>query len=107
MFDISRRNVWPAPYTGRCLYNDHLRRWAGREIELMRAMSVEGERYRAAREMGDYATAAVIAGEAAGLIRNIPAAAEVMRTMVRDAAQLLARAPRAVTEAGNATAEVS
>ena len=24
IFDLSRNNVWPAPFTGRCLINDHL-----------------------------------------------------------------------------------
>jgi nitronate monooxygenase len=33
IFDISRKNVWPAPFTGRCLVNDHTRRWVGREVE--------------------------------------------------------------------------
>jgi nitronate monooxygenase len=96
VFDISRRNVWPAPYPGRCLYNEHLRRWAGREVELMRSLDVEGERYSAARANGDYTTAAVIAGEAAGLIRDIPAAGDIVRGMVRDAAKLLAGASRFV-----------
>ena len=99
VFDISRRNVWPAPFTGRCLYNDHLRRWAGREIELMRAMHVEGDRYAAARASGDYATAAVIAGEAAALIHDIPAAAEVIRAMVRDASERIDGASRAFATA--------
>ena len=34
VFDISRRNVWPAPFTGRCLRNAHADRWFGLEIEL-------------------------------------------------------------------------
>lgn len=90
VFDISRRNVWPAPFTGRCLLNDHLRRWAGHELDLMRAMNVEGERYAAAREAGDFDIAAVIAGESAGLIHDIPAAAEIVRRMVDEASALLA-----------------
>jgi nitronate monooxygenase len=98
VFDISRRNVWPAPYTGRCLVNDHLRRWAGREIELMRSLEVEGERYRDARARGDFAIAAVIAGEASGLIADIPPAAEVIRRMVSDAAALLGAAGRFVAD---------
>src|SRR6478609_2664586 len=35
IFDLSRNNVWPAPFTGRCLINDHARRWIGCEVELM------------------------------------------------------------------------
>ena len=33
VFDISRRNVWPAPFTGRCLRNAHVNRWFGLETE--------------------------------------------------------------------------
>ena len=28
IFDISRRNVWPTPFTGRCLINCHAQHWA-------------------------------------------------------------------------------
>ena len=34
VFDLSRRNRWPAPYTGRLLRNAHLERWFGHEDEL-------------------------------------------------------------------------
>jgi nitronate monooxygenase len=44
IFDISRHNVWPAPYAGRCLANDHSRKWVGREIELMRHLHEEADR---------------------------------------------------------------
>jgi nitronate monooxygenase len=39
VFDISRRNVWPAPFTGRCLRNSHTQRWVGREVELLQTPS--------------------------------------------------------------------
>ena len=74
VFDISRRNVWPEPFTGRCLRNTHTQRWLGREVELMQNAQVEAERYARAREAGDFDVAAVIAGEAIGLIRVLPAA---------------------------------
>jgi nitronate monooxygenase len=89
VFDISRKNVWPAPFTGRCLINAHLNRWAGRELDLMRSIDGEGPRYAAARAAGDFETAAVIAGEAAALIHDIPTAAEVIERMARTAAELL------------------
>jgi nitronate monooxygenase len=34
VFDLSRQNRWPAPYTGRVLRNQHLDHWLGREDEL-------------------------------------------------------------------------
>lgn len=100
VFDISRNNVWPAPFTGRCLQNEHLRSWAGREVDLLRAMDVEGERYAAARTAGDFNTAAVIAGEAAGLIHDIPHAGQVVDRMIRQAVGLLGNASGFVVEDG-------
>ena len=89
VFDISRRNVWPTPFTGRCLLNEHLKRWSGRELDLMRSIDIEGPRYAAARAAGDFETAAVIAGEAAALIHDIPNAADVITRMIRTASELL------------------
>jgi len=91
VFDISRRNVWPAPFTGRCLRNAHADRWLGREIELMRHLDEESAKYVTAREAGDYDIAAVIAGEAAGLIHDVPSAHDVIERVVQEAVALLAR----------------
>jgi nitronate monooxygenase len=94
VFDISRRNVWPAPFTGRCLRNTQTDRWFGREIELMRHLDEESAKYAAAREAGDFDIAAVIAGEAVGLIHDIPSAHDVIERVVREASELLARRPQ-------------
>jgi nitronate monooxygenase len=88
---LARERVARAGSPGRCLYNDHLRRWAGRELELTARRPSEGSRYAAARTGGDFDVAAVIAGESSGLIRDVPSAANVVHAMVRDAATLLAR----------------
>ena len=50
LFDIARRNVWPAPYTGRVLRNEFSERWRGREAELMQHQADEAARYDKARE---------------------------------------------------------
>jgi nitronate monooxygenase len=91
VFDISRHNVWPAPFTGRCLRNDHLERWYGREAELMRHLDEESARYVAARKDGNFDIAAVIAGESVGLVREIASTREIVDRIVRDASALLAR----------------
>src|SRR5256712_1347420 len=78
VFDLSRNNVWPAPFTGRCLVNDHARRWIGREIELMQNVQQVAAEYAAAKAAGNFDIAAVIAGEAVGLIHDIPPAAEIV-----------------------------
>jgi nitronate monooxygenase len=89
VFDISRRNVWPAPFTGRCLRNVHLDRWFGREVELLRHQEEESERYAAARRENDFDIAAVIAGESSGLVRDITSAREVVERVMREASALL------------------
>jgi nitronate monooxygenase len=73
------------------LRNEHLERWYGREVELMRHLDEESMKYATARADGNFDIAAVIAGESAGLIREISPVREVVDRMVRDASTLLAR----------------
>ena len=89
IFDLSRNNVWPAPFTGRCLINDHSRRWIGREVELMQNVRQVAAEYAAAKTAGNFDIAAVIAGEAVGLIHDIPPAAEIVDRIVTEADQIL------------------
>jgi nitronate monooxygenase len=89
IFDLSRNNVWPAPFTGRCLINDHARRWMGREVELMQNVRAVAAEYAAAKAAGNFDIAAVIAGEAVGLIHDIPPAAEIVDRIVTEADQIL------------------
>jgi nitronate monooxygenase len=89
VFDITRRNVWPAPYNGRVMRNAHATRWFGRETELMQNIDAEATRYAQARDAGDFDTAAVIAGEATGLIHDLPDAAEIVTRVVAQAEELL------------------
>jgi nitronate monooxygenase len=90
LFDIVRRNVWPAPFTGRVLQNKFSERWRGRESELLQNVERESARYAEARTAGDYDTAAVIAGEGVDLISDILPAAEVVARMSKEASDLLA-----------------
>jgi nitronate monooxygenase len=92
LFDIARRNVWPAPYSGRVLQNDFSEKWRGREAELLQHQDQEAARYAAARATGDFDTAAVIAGEVVDLISDIPTAAEIVHRMMTGATRLLAGA---------------
>jgi nitronate monooxygenase len=89
IFDLSRNNVWPAPFNGRCLVNDHARRWAGRELELLQNVKTIAAEYADAKAAGNFDIAAVIAGEAVGLIHDIPPAAEIVDRIVAEADQLL------------------
>jgi nitronate monooxygenase len=89
IFDLSRNNVWPAPFTGRCLINDHARRWMGREVEMMQNVREIAADYAAAKAAGNFDIAAVIAGEAVGLIHDIPAAGEIVERITLEAEQIL------------------
>jgi nitronate monooxygenase len=89
IFDLSRNNVWPAPFNGRCLINDHARRWIGREVELLQNVREVAAEYAAAKAAGNFDIAAVIAGEAVGLIHDIPPAAEIVDRIVTEAELIL------------------
>jgi nitronate monooxygenase len=89
VFDLSRNNVWPAPFNGRCLINDHARRWMGHEVELLQNVSAVAAEYAAAKAADNFDIAAVIAGEAVGLIHDIPPAAEIIDRIVTEADQIL------------------
>jgi nitronate monooxygenase len=93
VFDITRRNIWPAPYAGRCLRNAFADPWSGREMELLQRQEEELARYAAARRDNDFDVAAVIAGEASGLIRDISSARDIVERMVREASALLGGGP--------------
>jgi len=89
IFDISRQSVWPTPFTGRCLINDHARRWAGRELELLQNAEAVAVEYEAAKAAGNFDIAAVIAGQAVGLINDISPAGAIVERIVTEAEQIL------------------
>lgn len=92
--DIARRLDWPKPFDIRVSDNAFIRKWAGRDAELKEAIDQEAEAYRAAFAAGDTEKAAVIFGEAAGLIDDVPPAGEIVVRMVEAAAALLGGASR-------------
>jgi nitronate monooxygenase len=87
--DIARRLDWPKPFTVRVANNAFVQRWQGREAELDAAADVEAPRYREAFAAGDPDNAGVFFGEVAGLIHDVPPAAEIVMRMVSEAAVLL------------------
>jgi nitronate monooxygenase len=89
IFDISRDNVWPAPFNGRCLVNEQTRRWLGREAEMIQNVKAIAAEYAEAKAAGNFDVASVIAGEAVGLIHDIPPAAEIVGRVVTEAEQIL------------------
>jgi nitronate monooxygenase len=87
--DIARRLDWPKPFNIRVSDNRFIERWRGRDEELRAAIEAEAPAYREAFMAGDPDKAAVIFGEAAGLISDIPSAADIVARMVDEAAERL------------------
>jgi nitronate monooxygenase len=94
--DIARRYDWPKHLTARVLKTRFATDWHGREAALAEPATLEREeaRYWNALEAGDADNTCVLTGEAAGLIREVAAAGEIVGRMVREAQSLLERAPR-------------
>lgn len=94
--DIARELDWPRPFDIRTADNAFIHKWAGRDAELKAAIPQEGQAYREAFAAGDPENAAVIFGEAAGLISDIRPAGEILERMVAEAADLLGRKAKSV-----------
>ena len=92
VIDIVRRIDWPRPFTCRVLRNRLFERWHDAE-EALRAQPGDSlvAAYRAAQEAGDFDTAGVIIGEAAGLIADVLPAGAIVERMVADAEAALTR----------------
>lgn len=80
VFDRARKSPWPGAYPGRALRNHFSEQWHGREEELERDASALAQFDAAARER-DYDVAQVWVGQAAGLIRKLQPAGEIVRDL--------------------------
>jgi nitronate monooxygenase len=89
--DALRGAPWPAEYSLRLLKNDLTEAWAGREAEARERFGALKADYDAARAREDFKLAAVIAGEAVGLVHDRPPAGDILRAMTAEAAARLAR----------------
>src|SRR5262249_34958280 len=103
VFDVVGKNVWPHPFTGRCLANRHTQRWLGRELELMRRQDVIAE-FAGACQTGNFDIAPVIAGEAVALVRDIRSANEIVWRTVAETERLLAGGRQCETKEHSAAA---
>jgi nitronate monooxygenase len=91
ILDIARGSSWPAKYPARTLAHPFLDQWRGREAELN--TNPEGKRaYRDGVARGDFPPLPVWAGEAAGLIHDLPSASDLVGTLAAHAEDALARA---------------
>ncbi|WP_119069591.1 NAD(P)H-dependent flavin oxidoreductase [Rubrobacter indicoceani] len=86
VFDLVQGIPWPEEFPGRAIQNDFTEKWHGREDEL--ASDLDAARGRFAgpqREEPPY----LYAGQAVGLIDDIPGAGEVLERLVREAEEQL------------------
>lgn len=94
VIDIARRLDWPKPFTARIMKTRFAMDWHGREDKLAEPATLEREeaRFWNAFRAGDVDNTCVFASEAVGLIRDVAPAGEILRRMVREAEEALARA---------------
>lgn len=97
VIDIARRFDFPKPFTARVIKTRFTMDWHGHEAALAEPATLEREeaRYWKAFNAGDVDNTCVMAGEVVGLIRDVAPAGDILRRMVREAEDLLARAPGA------------
>ena len=83
--DALRGVPWPREFSFRILKNTLSERWTGREAEAWSQFGSLARSYADARAAEDFRIAAVVAGEAVGLISDRPSAATIVDKMVADA----------------------
>jgi NAD(P)H-dependent flavin oxidoreductase YrpB (nitropropane dioxygenase family) len=86
--DIAAGLVWPGAMS-RSRRNRFIERWAGREWALRRGRAEALAGVQAARKNGDAEEAVLSMGQDAGLIHDIPPAAEIVTRIARDAERIL------------------
>ena len=88
--DIAAGLVWPGAMT-RSRRNRFIERWAGREWALRQCRADAIVRLRAARELGDVDEGPLSMGQDAGLIHDIPQAADIVSRIALEAEEILTR----------------
>ena len=89
VFDILRRKNWPAPYDFRAIRNELHRKWEGRLDASLPSVEEARADYDAGVKADDFSRAHATVGEAAGLIHDLPQAAQVIERMSAGAADIL------------------
>lgn len=91
VLDIARSSQWPSRYTARTLPHPYLDQWRGREAEL--AADPQAQRaYQEDVARGEVPPMPVWAGEAVGLITDLPPAADLVEALAAQAEDALERA---------------
>jgi nitronate monooxygenase len=91
VYDAVRQLDWPAEYNERAIGNSFLDVWHGNEAQLAAALPEAIETFQKAVAAEDFDAAAILVGEAVGLIREVRPAADIVGDMVRGASGILDR----------------
>ena len=78
-----------------------------REEALQAQLPEVSESFEGARARGDYGELYVYAGQAVGLIRDLPAADELVRRLVAEAEAVLLKSRQLLTDPGTADGEIT
>ncbi|ALR10231.1 oxidoreductase [Mycobacteroides saopaulense] len=88
VYDIVRGKSWPRTYSGRVLRNDFVDTWHDHENELVAHLDQARSGYEIGVTAEDYRVANLIVGEGIGRIRQIETAADIVHSMVIQAAAI-------------------
>lgn len=89
VFDIVQSFPWPEEFPGRAVTNAFTERWHGREDDLEQRLSEVSAGFEEARQRGDYSEMVVYAGQAVGMIQDLPPARELVRRLSAEAEEHL------------------
>jgi len=84
VFDVVQGIPWPPAFPGRALANAFTARWHGHEAELARHAETR-QAFQQARQVEDYASANLYAGQSVGMAERVEPAAAILGRIVRDA----------------------
>jgi len=89
LIDLANEAPWPSPAAVRAIRNAFLERWLGKEEEVRRRGRELGQGLAAGRRGDDREEMALMAGEAVGLINDLPSAGEIVERTVKEAEGIL------------------
>jgi nitronate monooxygenase len=96
VYDLTFALPFPPGIGDRVLMNDYTATWHGREDEVVKRRKALSDQVITAIKDGDARIAAVRAGNAAGLIHDIPPAGLIVRRIVTEAERILRERPAQV-----------
>lgn len=94
VYDAVRQLDWPTEYNERAIGNSFLDVWHGNEAQLAASLPEAIDTFEKAFAAEDFDAAAILVGEAVGLIHDIRPAADIVRDMVSGATEILSSIKR-------------